>query len=147
MKQRKKDIEFELNLIPFIDMFSACLSFLLLSAVWAFIGTVDTKQAIGAESQSGKNPPSVIVQIDKDNSFEFELKDVNLAQRKFSVKSVDAKPNWKRIDQMLAYFKKIVPQLNTSLILARPGVTYGHTIQILDLMRKADIKDVGISPT
>ncbi len=137
----------ELNLIPFIDMLSACLSFLLLTAVWTYVGTVDTTQAIGAESTAGQdNPPSVAVQMDKDNSFDFQLKDVKTSQRKFSVRSLRGKPNWEKVDELLKSIKAQNPEIKTSVVLFRPEVTYGNTMRIVDALKRAEIKDVGISP-
>lgn len=143
----KKSIEAELNLIPFIDMLSACLSFLLLTAVWTFVGTVDTTQAIGAESAAGtNNPPSIAVQMDKNNSFDFQLKDVKSANRKFSVQSQNGKPNWDKVENLLKAIKSQYPEIKTSVVLTRPEVTYGNTMRIIDTLKRADIKDVGISP-
>lgn len=143
----KKSIEVDLNLIPFIDMLSACLSFLLLTAVWTFVGTVDTTQAIGSESTAGaNNPPSVAVQMDKDNSFEFQLKDTKAAHTKFSVKALAGKPNWDKIDDLLKSIKSKNPDIKTSVVLTRPEVTYGNTMRIVDALKRAEIKDVGISP-
>jgi biopolymer transport protein ExbD len=147
MRGRKKEIEFELNLVPFIDMLSSCLSFLLLTAVWTYVGTLDTTQAIGAENAAkAQNPPSVVVQLDKDNSFDFQLKDVKTEQRHFAVPANHGQPNWERVNSFLKTLKKTYPEINTSVVLTRPNVTYGHTIKIVDSLKKVEIKDVGISP-
>ncbi|MBY0383973.1 biopolymer transporter ExbD [bacterium] len=147
MSSFRKEIEFELNLIPFIDMLSACLSFLLLTAVWSYIGSIDTQQAIGAESTNGaNNPPSIVVQIDKDNSFQFDLKDVKTKNRQFKITSVRGEPNWDKIDSFLSSIRKNIPNLNTSVVISRPGVTYGLTMKTVDSLRRAEINNVGISP-
>lgn len=142
-----KGLDFELNLIPFIDMLSSCISFLLLTAVWTYLGSIDTTQAIGAETAAkGQNPPSVVVQLDKDNSFEFQLKDVDTRQREFKVSANRGRPNWEKVESLLQNIKRAHPDLKTSVVLTRPEVTYGHTIKLVDSLKKADIKDVGISP-
>ncbi len=147
MSSFKKEIEFELNLIPFIDMLSACLSFLLLTAVWSYIGSIDTHQAIGAESTSGaNNPPSIIVQVENDKSFQLDLKDVKVKQRQFKIQSLNGEPNWTKIDAFFVSLRKSIPDLNTSVVIAKPGVSYGLTMKTVDSLRKAEIKNVGISP-
>lgn len=147
MNSSKKDIEFELNLIPFIDMLSACLSFLLLTAVWSYIGSIDTKQAIGAESTNGQNnPPSVVVQIEKDHSLQIDLKDIKTSQRQFKIQSDKGEIHWKKMENLIGYLKKSHPTLDTSVVIAKPGVTYGLTMKTIDTLRKAEIKNVGISP-
>ncbi len=147
MSSFKKEIEFELNLIPFIDMLSACLSFLLLTAVWSYIGSIDTHQAVGAESTNGaNNPPSVVVQVENDKSFQLDLKDVKTKQRQFKIQAVNGEPNWDKIDSFLVSLRKSIPELNTSVVIAKPGVSYGVTMKTVDSLRKAEIKNVGISP-
>lgn len=147
MSSFRKEIEFELNLIPFIDMLSACLSFLLLTAVWSYIGSIDTHQAIGAESTNGaNNPPSLVVQVESDMSFRFDLKDVKTKTRQFKIQSKNGEPNWDRIDSFLVSVRKNIPDLNTSVVISKPGVSYGLTMKTVDSLRKAEIKNVGISP-
>jgi biopolymer transport protein TolR len=147
MSSFKKEIEFELNLIPFIDMLSACLSFLLLTAVWSYIGSIDTHQAIGAESTNGQNnPPSIVVQVENDKSFLFDLKDVKIKQRQFKINALNGEPNWDKIDSLLVSIRKNIPDLNTSVVMSKPGVSYGLTMKTVDSLRKAEIKNVGISP-
>jgi biopolymer transport protein ExbD len=142
----KKSIDFEVNLVPFIDMLSTCLSFLLLTMVWTYVGTVDTNQAIGAETASGNNPPSLVVQLDKDNSFDFQLKDVKSGNRNFLIRSESGKPNRNKVGNFLSALRKEYPEITTSVVLTRPKVTYGHIIQTVDQLKKAEFKDVGISP-
>ncbi len=147
MSSFRKEIEFELNLIPFIDMLSACLSFLLLTAVWSYIGSIDTHQAIGAESTNGaNNPPSLVVQVAGDRSFQFDLKDVKTKNKQFTIKSRNGEPNWEKIDNFLVSVRKSIPDLNTSVVISKPGVSYGLTMKTVDSLRKAEIKNVGISP-
>ena len=144
----KKSIEFELNLVPFIDMLSTCLSFLLLTAVWTYVGTIDTAQAIGAETASkGQNPPSVVVQLDKDNSVGFQLKDVKVKKgRDFMIRAENGKPAWDKVNNFLKSLHANYPEIKTSVVLSRPDVTYGHTIRIVDSLKKVEITDIGISP-
>lgn len=143
----KRSLEFELNLVPFIDMLSSCITFLLLTAVWTYLGSMDTTQAIGAKNQAeAQNPPSLVVQLDKDNSFDFQLKDISTQNRNFTIKAVDGKPHWEKVDKFLKAIREKYPELKTSVVLARPNVTYGHTIKIVDALKKAEITDVGISP-
>ncbi len=147
MSSARKHIEFELNLIPFIDMLSACLSFLLLTAVWSYIGSVDTHQAIGSESTSGaNNPPSLSMQIEKDNSLTIDLKDIKTQHRHFVISSAQGKVDWVKTEKLVQSVKKQFPQIETSVVMAKPGVSYGNTIKAVDTLKKNEFKSVGISP-
>ena len=46
----RKSLDFEINLTPFIDLFSVLICFLLLTAVWIQIGSMDVKQAVGGQT-------------------------------------------------------------------------------------------------
>lgn len=145
--RQRKTAEFEINLLPVISVLAVCICFLLLTAVWVHVGTIDTAQAIGAESASGsENPPSVVVQLDKDNSFDIQLKDVKTKSRHFAIKAVRGQANWSRLDQFLKSLNERHPEIKTSVILTRPQVSYGHTIKTVDALKKVGINDVGISP-
>lgn len=146
-QSNKKSVDFEINLLPVISVLAVCICFLLLTAVWIHVGTIDTAQAIGAESTSGaNNPPSLVVQLDKDQSFELQLKDVKTTQRRFLIKANRGTADWIRLESALLSLKQKFPQLNTSVVLNRPKVTYGHVIKTVDSLKKAQFKDVGISP-
>ncbi|CAN0275939.1 unnamed protein product, partial [Chrysoparadoxa australica] len=42
---QKKELDAQLYLTPFIDLLSTCVCFLLITAVWIEIGTVEVKQS------------------------------------------------------------------------------------------------------
>lgn len=146
-QSNRKNVDFEINLLPVISVLAVCICFLLLTAVWVHIGTIDTAQAIGAESTNGaNNPPSLVIQLDKDNTFEIQLKDVKTSQRRFLIRSNRGDADFKRLDSALLSLKQRFPELNTSVVLNRPQVKYGHVIKTVDALKKAQFRDVGVSP-
>src|SRR3954471_23552625 len=70
-KGGKKPVDAAINLVPFIDLLSCCISFLLITAVWTQLARMDVQQkgqgAAGAESDK---PPEQTVNftifVDKD---------------------------------------------------------------------------------
>lgn len=40
----KRSLDFELNLVPFIDLLSCCISFLLITAAWNQLSRIPTNQ-------------------------------------------------------------------------------------------------------
>lgn len=147
MSNARKHVDFEINLLPVISILAVCICFLLLTAVWVNVGTIDTAQAIGAENlNSSKNPPSLIVQLDKNQSFELQLKDIQASQRRFMIQPKNGKADWSRLETALKALRQKYPEMETSVVLTRPQVKYGHTIQTVDQLKQANFKDVGISP-
>ena len=76
-KGRKKSMNFELNLVPFIDVLSTCICFLLVTAVFINLGSFSTSQAIGSEkSKQEEKKGSVTVSLGHKREIRFEVKDV-----------------------------------------------------------------------
>src|SRR5437763_6002191 len=50
-KGGKKALDAELNLVPFIDLLSCCISFLLITAVWTQIAGLQVASSGGPEQQ------------------------------------------------------------------------------------------------
>ncbi len=53
----KKTVDFQLNLVPFIDLLSVLISFLLMTSVWTQIAKIDVKQTPNLPSDEPTPPP------------------------------------------------------------------------------------------
>ena len=53
----KKNVDFQLNLIPMIDLLSVLISFLLMTAVWTQVARIDVKQQPNLPSDEPTPPP------------------------------------------------------------------------------------------
>jgi biopolymer transport protein ExbD len=53
----KKTVDFQLNLIPMIDLLSVLISFLLMTAVWTQVSRIDVKQQPNLPSDEPTPPP------------------------------------------------------------------------------------------
>jgi biopolymer transport protein TolR len=53
----KKNVDFQLNLIPMIDLLSVLISFLLMTAVWTQVSRIDVKQQPNLPSDEPTPPP------------------------------------------------------------------------------------------
>jgi biopolymer transport protein ExbD len=70
-KGGKKPLDAAINLVPFIDLLSCCISFLLITAVWTQLARMDvTQKGQGAAGSTDEKPPepqiSLTLFIDKD---------------------------------------------------------------------------------
>ena len=70
-KGGKKPLDAYINLVPFIDLLSCCISFLLITAVWTQLARMDvTQKGQGAAGATPDQPPEQQVQltlyVDKD---------------------------------------------------------------------------------
>src|SRR5271167_3473295 len=66
----KKPLDAQINLVPFIDLLSCCISFLLITAVWTQLARMDVEQkspgAAGATDEKHEETVKLTVFVDKD---------------------------------------------------------------------------------
>src|SRR5947209_20307091 len=63
-KGGKKPLDATLNLVPFIDLLSCCISFLLITAVWTQLARMDvTQKGQGAAGAQDEKPPEAQVNL------------------------------------------------------------------------------------
>jgi biopolymer transport protein ExbD len=150
----KKSLEFELNLTSMIDLLSTCTCFLLISAVWVQIGTVDIKQSHGTEAASTTKESIDLDIIFKDPT---ELK-LNVKKDGKSIKSIEVKAESHeamlvKLNQAIATqvlhkdnkdlkAKKI--EIAVATVTPKNSVNYGQLVSALDVLRKNQIVNIGV---
>lgn len=148
----KKELNFEINILPILDILSVLICFLLLTAVWTQIGTLDTRQALGDNSVAGaKNPPSLWIELAANGNLKFSLRDVvknpSLKFKSETVISSQAKGiNWLGFDQALNDIRVQIPELKTVVITPEAQTNYGDVIKIMDQLKQKQLTDIGLSP-
>lgn len=145
----KKDLNADLNLTPFIDLLSTCVCFLLITAVWIEIGTVEIKQSHGTEAAASKKESFDLDLVFRDAS----VASLNLKRNGKRVKKIDVKA--KNFDGFLAKldtavttsalkYKNKVINIESATITPRSTVNYGSLISTLDVLRRNKIVNIGV---
>ena len=143
---KKRELDFELNLTSFIDLLSTCTCFLLITAVWIQIGTVEIKQSHGTEANEVKKE-TVDLDLVFKNPNELRL---NLKKDGRALKAIDVKSD--SLEHMLAKLNEeikaqiINPKLNIGVatVTPRSTVNYGQLVSTLDILRKNKIVNIGV---
>lgn len=131
---RRKSLDAEINLVPFIDLLSMCICFLLMTAVWLEIRSLHIKQLVGTEVSSA---PSAVYEMDvimkPGSQLDVLVKKGNKVVKKFEVKAES--------------HEALLPNLTTTVagILPAIGVTPGvdQKAQIRDLFSAARVTPDG----
>jgi biopolymer transport protein TolR len=144
----KKDLDAQLILTPFIDLLSTCVCFLLVTAVWIQIGTVEVKQSHGTDAAPDKKDTFDMDLVFKDPK---EMR-LNLKKNGKQIKAIDIKSdsndgmltklNDAIVSQVLNAKEKIV--IATATVTPRSTVDYGQLISTLDVLRKNQIVNIGV---
>jgi biopolymer transport protein ExbD len=144
----KNGLNFEINILPILDILSVLICFLLLTAVWVQLGSLDTKQAIGDNSTAGaKNPPSLWVTLDTKGGIQLSLRDVPKGSaREHTISATNAGVNWAGLEQKLQDLRSKFPDLKTSVVRPEARSSYGNVIKVMDKLKQFEFEGVGLSP-
>jgi biopolymer transport protein TolR len=148
---RRKNLNFELNLVPFIDVLSTCICFLLVTAVFINLGSFHVSQAVGSEKtkQDEKPKGTVTVSLGGRGDIRFEVKDVKgmRGSQALTTISGDAgKVNFKRTEEWIAAFASQYKDVKTVLIMPNPSSKYDDLIQLMAQFKKSSMDQIGIAP-
>lgn len=149
-KRNKNDLDFELNLIPFIDLLSVCICFLLLTAVWVQVGAMDVKQAVGgqAASETAKKP-TLWINLTATGDLVMDVQDsprLPSQYRKAQLKGVAGKPDLDQFNTWLSSLKTVEPELATALIQPKSDTVYEMIIDVMDRLKSQGVNDLGVVP-
>ena len=150
MKHSRKSLDFEVNLIPFIDLLSVCICFLLITAVWLNVGSMDVKQAVGGQAQEDtKKSPVVWIRMTASGDLDLDVQQSSLVPanlRKFRVAQQSKQMDLAGLEKALANLKLVDPSLNTGLIQPTATTAYEEIIDVMDQLKKSGMNDLGVSP-
>lgn len=148
-RQHKKHLDFELNLVPFIDLLSVCICFLLMTAVWNQVGSMDAKQSIGGQpAAESEKKPTIWASLTETGAVDVEVKDSRAAKGniKTRIPAVEGKTDWTQFDALMAQVKAQDPGIATALIQPKAATALDEIIQLMDRFRKQEIINLGVSP-
>jgi len=139
----KKDLNFELNLLPVISLLAVLICFLLLTTAWIHIASVDVSQAIGGQSQAEtKKQPELWISLN-GKKLTYEIKNVSKKLKRYNQrKSINVK-------YAPEYFKRLkskIENLNVALISPSKSTEYAHVIAMIDNLKQEKINEIGVNP-
>lgn len=142
-KNRRPEDE-ELNLTPFIDLFSTLVVFLLLTAVWLQINSLSTnvENTTDTSSLSREAKVSLTVTILK-NKIEISEDDkaTQLPLKLTSKGLLDSKP----LIQELNEWRQRYPKRKDIVLNTQNEIPYSHMIQVFDVLVGQGWSDVGVN--
>jgi biopolymer transport protein ExbD len=148
-KGKKKNLNFELNLVPFIDVLSTCICFLLVTAVFINLGSLHVSQAVGSEKTAAKPQGSVTVSLGGHGDIRFEVKDVPSLRRSGTLTTItgmNGKINYQRTEEWIKSFSTRFTDVKTVLIMPNPSSKYDDLIQLMAQFKASSMDQIGIAP-
>lgn len=138
----KKNLDFDLNLVPFIDMFSVVLCFLIMTAVQISVGAIDLKQSTGTTSLTSDQTPVLVLSL-SESSLEFQLKNSKSDIR--TSLPLNSKNLKEEVQKMISSIKGRDEKLNSAIVLSAQSVSYQKIVTMLEILKGQGFGQVGIS--
>lgn len=142
-----KNISIELNLVPFIDLMSVCIIFLLITAVWTQVSMIQ----LGSSLNTTQTATSLVKKKSVHSDIPFR---VNIIKDGFSIiigsermfiplnkKKYNAQDLLNKIKQI----KTVYPTKQNATVSAHNTVRYKHIIVTMDMLLKAGFSNVTIA--
>ena len=145
----KKDLNADLNLTPFIDLLSTCVCFLLITAVWIEVGSVEIKQSHGTEAAASKKISYDLDVVYKNSTnLTLNLKRNGKRVKAFKVQGIDESSFQASLNDLIQKkvlnFRNKVISIATATVTPRTSVNYGSLVSTLDTLRKNNIINIGV---
>jgi biopolymer transport protein ExbD len=144
-KAGKKPLDASINLVPFIDLLSCCISFLLITAVWTQLARMDVSQkgqgAAGAENEKPPEPTvSLTLFINKDG-YTF----AKSTGESTDIPKKGEEYDYGKLADTLKDAKTAYPDKNDIQVKADDDVIYNHIIRSMDVVLSNKFPDVSLS--
>ena len=146
-KGGKKALDAELNLVPFIDLLSCCISFLLITAVWT--------QIAGLQVASSGGPPEPLQKQENTIDVKLMLSDkgysLSMAGGTVEIPKVPAKDgalayDRKALEEKLKTLKTSLPDQTAITVQPEDSVAYADLVETVDTALGQNLKNVTVAP-
>ncbi len=143
-KDSGREINTELNLVPFIDLMSVCIIFLLITSVWTQISMIQ----LGASIYAKKNEEQV--EPPKPDNISFDMRvtpsgyTVSINGASVQIAKVQGKYNKKGLLTYLQQVKQRYPQKQDGILFVDDVVPYEELVRGMDVMMMAGFSSISV---
>jgi biopolymer transport protein TolR len=142
-KGGKKALDAAINLVPFIDLLSCCLSFLLITAVWTQLARMNVTQkgqgAAGSENEQVEKTIQLTLFVNKDG-YDF----ARSTGENTNIPLKGEEYDFIKLADVLKEAKGQYPDKNDIQIKADDAVIYNKIIHTMDVVISAKFPDVSL---
>lgn len=146
----KRSLDAEINLVPFIDLLSMCICFLLMTAVWTQLASLQVKQANGTEgAASAAHSLDLDLKFTSPSTVELTIKGGAKALQSIQVRGADSAALLTSLDGQVRALKeslKAQGEITAVMITPKMGVDYGTLVSVMDVLRKNQLVNLGVVP-
>jgi biopolymer transport protein TolR len=142
-KGGKKSLDAAINLVPFIDLLSCCISFLIITAVWTQLARMNVTQkgqaAAGTEQDNPNPQVQLTVFINKDG---YSFAKSTGENTDIPMKGEDY--DYTKLADVLKDAKSQYPDKNDIMVKSDDAIMYQKVIHTMDIALSAHFADVSL---
>jgi biopolymer transport protein TolR len=147
----KKSLDAEVNLVPFIDLLSMCICFLLMTAIWVELNSIDIKQALGTEGLAPGQGYDLEVKFNSTNQLQFVTSKGGQTIRNVTIQQANFESALMTLGNNVGTFMSAIgseaePPPVTARIVPSKDLNYAQLVETLDSLRGNGITEVGVVP-
>ncbi len=142
----ERPVAVDVNLVPFIDLMSVCIIFLLVTAVWTQVSMIQLGSSIYAkrnDSGAVEPPPrpDVIIKVDvKPYGYV-----VNVGRSATSIAKLAGEYDSKKLREVLSQIKLQYPDKNDAILSVADELSYEEMIRGMDSILNSGYAEVSIA--
>ena len=140
---RGRNLDVELNIVPFIDLLSCCIAFLLMTAVWLQISSINVSATTDSSAQVNSG--------NKDLPKEIDTFKVSVTKNGYTILQKEKQQLIPMKDQVYDYksldvfIKNLDKKEKIAVIVSgEDQIFYEEIIKVMDIARENALKDVSI---
>ena len=141
-KGGKKALDAELNLVPFIDLLSCCISFLLITAVWTQIAGLKVSSSGGPPEPQSKQESTIDVKL-LLNDKGYQL---TMAGASIDIPKLNGAFDRKELGEKLKTLKANLPDQTAITVQPEDSVAYADLVETVDTAMGEKLRNVTVAP-
>src|SRR5688572_4857794 len=143
-KAGKKPLDAAINLVPFIDLLSCCISFLLITAVWTQLARMNVTQkgqgAAGSEQEQTEQKVQLTLFVNKDG-YDF----TKSTGENTNIPLKGEEYDYAKLADVLKDTKQAYPDKEDIQVKSDDAVIYNKLIHTMDIIISAKFPTVSLS--
>lgn len=129
--------EVDLNLAPILDCFVVLIAFMLASAAFLAIGSLDAGIAAAGKKSTNKTPPPINITVSMKSNYTIELKVKGKQNNTFQFAAKNGSWNYPELSQQLENLRKRWPTVQAATLEANDKIEYSEIVRTMEMTRKS----------
>jgi biopolymer transport protein ExbD len=145
-KGGKKALDAELNLVPFIDLLSCCISFLLITAVWTQIAGLQVASSGGPPDQQKQESTIDVKLLLTEKGYSLAMAGAAIDIPKVNGKDGVPAFDRKTLTEKLKTLKASLPDQSAITVQPEDAVAYSDLVETVDTALGEQLRNVTVAP-